>query len=108
MFSGRIIDKVFSVKSQEDLSTSHVFEAAIGLHPVPFLAKDFGNVGTPFGPMLINDGLNELQIGVSDGPFSDSQWQHDHCITEKGFGRHRKIKKVKKIFGQGRFNQKIG
>ena len=64
-------------------------------------------MGTPFGPMLINDGLNELQIGVSDGPFSDSQWQHDHCITEKGFGRQRKIKKVKKFLGRGDLTRKL-
>ena len=60
MFSEWVVDKIFSVKGQKDFSTGHVFEAAIGLHPVPLLAKDFGNVGTPFGPMLINGGLNEL------------------------------------------------
>ncbi len=67
--------------------------------------------------MLINGGLNKLYIGVGDGPFSDSQWQHNHCISEKGFGfqlveptaqrdaRGNK-KKVRKVFGNGDLTRK--
>ena len=48
-------------------------------------------------PVLIDRGLDWNDIVSGDGPFSDGQRQHDHCITEKGFGRQPKMKKSGKI-----------
>ena len=52
-------------------------------------------------PVLIYRGLDLNNISVDDGPFSDGQRQHDHCITEKGFGRQPKMKKSGKKFLKG-------
>ena len=57
-------------------------------------------------PVLIDRGLDWNDIVSGDGPFSDGQRQHDHCITEKGFGRQRKIKKSEKNFGSGDLTRK--
>ena len=38
-------------------------------------------------PKCINRGLNLNNISVGDGPFSDGNGQHTHCITEKAQGR---------------------
>ena len=46
-------------------------------------------------PMLIDRGLDLDDIVSGDGPFSDNQRQHDHCITKKGCGRQPKMKKVR-------------
>jgi hypothetical protein len=48
-------------------------------------------------PVLVDRGLDWNDIVSCDRPFSDSNGQHSHCITEKGFGRQPKIKKVEKI-----------
>ena len=48
-------------------------------------------------PVFIDRGLDWNDVVSGDGPFSDSNGQHSHCITEKGFGRQPKIKKVEKI-----------
>ncbi len=45
-------------------------------------------------PVLIDRGLNWNDVVSGDGPFSDSNGQHSHCITEKGFGRQPKMKKI--------------
>ena len=47
-------------------------------------------------PMRINRGLNLNNISVGDGPFSDGNGQHTHCITERAKGRLPKMKKSKK------------
>ena len=39
-------------------------------------------------------GLDWDDIVSGDDPFSDGQRQHDHCITEKGYGRQPKMKKI--------------
>ena len=44
-------------------------------------------------PVLIDRGLDGNDVVSGDGPFSDSNGQHSHCITEKGFGRQPKVKK---------------
>ena len=50
-------------------------------------------------PVLIDRGLDWNDVVSGDGPFSDSNGQHSHCITEKGFGRQPKMQKIgKKIF----------
>ena len=48
-------------------------------------------------PVLIDRGLDRNEVVSGDGPFSDSNGQHSHCITEKGPGRQPKIKKSGKI-----------
>jgi hypothetical protein len=53
-------------------------------------------LSTP-APVFIDRGLDWNDVVSSDGPFSDSNGQHSHCITEKGFGRQPKIKKSGKI-----------
>ena len=51
-------------------------------------------------PKRINRGLNLNNISVGDGPFSDGNGQHTHCITERAQGRQAKMKKVE-IIGEG-------
>ena len=53
-------------------------------------------LSTP-APVLIDRGLDWNDVVSGDGPFSDSNGQHSHCITEKGFGRQPKMKKSEKI-----------
>ena len=71
MFSRRIIDETLAVKRQQDFSAGHIFQAAIRLNPVPFLAKDFGDLSTAFVPVIINGSLNVFEIDWRDGSFSD-------------------------------------
>ncbi len=52
-------------------------------------------------PVFIDRGLDWNDVVSSDGPFSDSNGQHSHCITEKGFGRQPKMKKSEKKFLKG-------
>jgi hypothetical protein len=47
-------------------------------------------------PKRINGGLNLNNISVGDGPFSDGNGQHTHCITEKAQGRLSQMKKSEK------------
>ena len=49
-------------------------------------------------PVLVDRGLDMNDIVSCDSPFSDSNGQHSHCITEKGFGRQPKMKKSGKNF----------
>jgi hypothetical protein len=46
--------------------------------------------------VLIDRGLDWNDIVSGDGPFSDGQRQHSHCITEKGCGRQPKVGKNEK------------
>ena len=48
-------------------------------------------------PVFIDRGLDWNDVVSGDGPFSDSNGQHSHCITEKRFGRRPKMKKSGKI-----------
>ena len=59
-------------------------------------------------PVLIDRGLDWNDVVSGDGPFSDSNGQHSHCITEKGFGRQPKMKKSGNIFGGVEFDRRIG
>ena len=65
-----------------------------------------------FAPVLIDRGLDWNNVVSVDGPFSDSNGQHSHCITEKGFGRQPKMKKSGKKFDgvevDRRISQKLG
>ena len=59
-------------------------------------------------PVFIDCGLDWNDVVSSDGPFSNSNGQHSHCITEKGFGRQPKMKKSGNIFGEVEFDPRIG
>ncbi len=52
-------------------------------------------LSTP-APVFIDRGLDGNDVVSGDGPFSDSQRQHSHRITEKGCGRQPKMKKSEK------------
>jgi hypothetical protein len=47
-------------------------------------------------PVLVDRGLDWNDVLSGDSPFSDSQRQHIHRITEKGCGRQPKMKKSEK------------
>jgi hypothetical protein len=59
-------------------------------------------------PVLIDRGLDVNDVVSGDGPFSDNQRQHDHCITKKGRGRQPKMKKSEKFFSEMEFGWRIG
>ena len=59
-------------------------------------------------PMRINRVLDLNNISVGDGPFSDSNGQHTHCITKRARGRQPKMKKSGKNFGGVEFDRRIG
>ena len=50
-------------------------------------------------PMRINRGLDLNNVSVGDGPFSDGNGQHTHCITERAQGRQPKMGKSEKNYG---------
>jgi hypothetical protein len=58
-------------------------------------------------PVFIDRGLDWNDVVSGDGPFSDSNGQHSHCITEKGFGRHPKMKKSEKILAGCKLTAKL-
>jgi len=58
-------------------------------------------------PVFIDRGLDWNDVVSGDGPFSDSNGQHSHCITEKRFGRQPKMKKSGKNFGGEEFDRRI-
>ena len=47
-------------------------------------------------PVRIYRDLDLNNISVGDGPFSDGNGQHTHCITERARGRQHKMKKSEK------------
>ncbi len=58
-----------------------------GMEPLPLSAKDpIYMLSTPT-PVLIDRGLDWNDIVSGDGPFSESNGQHTHCITERAQGR---------------------
>ena len=59
-------------------------------------------------PVHIDRGLDWNDVVSGDGPFSDSNGQHSHCITEKGCGRQPKMKKSGKNFDGVEFDRRIG
>lgn len=48
--------------------------------------------------MLVDDRLNLGNIRGSNGPFSDSDGQHDHFISDLNRGRQKKMKELEKNF----------
>ncbi len=59
-------------------------------------------------PKRINRGLNLNNISVGDGPFSDGNGQHTHCITERAQGRQPKMGKSENNLGGVEFDRGIG
>ena len=58
-------------------------------------------------PVFIDCGLDWNDVVSGDSPFSDSNGQHSHCITEKGCGRQPKMKKSEKNFNGVEFDRRI-
>ncbi len=81
------MDQLFTVEGEEDFTTGHIFETAIGLNPVPFLAENLGDMSAAFVPMIVDGSLYELKIGFGNRSISDGDGQHNHYITEEEFGR---------------------
>ena len=94
-----------SFQSDQQLPAGHVLGSAIGLEPVPFLAKYFGDLCSAAVPIFIDNGLNKWQIGVANSSFSDGYWQHDECISEEERGRQQKMQESEKYFSR-RFENK--
>ena len=86
-------DQATAAQRQQDLAAGHVLQATIWLDPIPLSAKDPGYMFSAPAPVSIDRGLDWNDVVSGDGPFSDSNGQHFHCITEKGFGRQPKMKK---------------
>lgn len=95
-----------SLQGYHHLPAGHVLQSAIGLYPVPPLAENSGDGAAAAVPMIIDNSLNEWQIGVANGPFSDGDGQHDHRISKRILGRQQKMQ-VMKIFFQENFWQEI-
>ena len=60
-----------TLQGNQYLPTGHVLQPAVGLEPLPSLTKYLGNVGAAAVPMFIDSGLDQWQIGVGNGPFSE-------------------------------------
>ena len=88
-------DQATAAQRQQDLAAGHVLQATIWLDPIPLLTKDPGYMFSTLAPVLVDRGLDWNDVVSGDSPFSDSQRQHNHCITEKGCGRQPKIYFVK-------------
>ena len=87
-----------SLQGNHHLPAGHVLESAIGLDPVPHLAENSGDGAAAAVPMIIDNSLNEWQIGVGNSAFSDGYWQHDDCISERNLGRQHKMQGDENIF----------
>jgi hypothetical protein len=59
-------------------------------------------------PMRVNRGLDLNNVIVCDGPFSDGNGYHTHCITKNPQGRQPKIGSSENNYGGVRFDRKIG
>jgi hypothetical protein len=84
-------DKVPSIQGEQKLSAGHILEAAIGLPPVPFLAKDLRDMFSTLIPMPVDSSLNNREFSLSDGSFSYDKGQHSHCIAKRMRGRQQKM-----------------
>jgi len=60
------------LQGDQYLPASHVFQLAIGLDPVPPLAKNSGNVGAAKMPILVDKVLDIEEILAGNGSISDS------------------------------------
>ena len=58
-------------------------------------------MGAATVPMFIDNSLNEWQIGVADGPFSDGDGQHNYHISKRVEGRLQKMQDDENIFSAG-------
>ena len=96
------------LQRDQQLPAGHVLGSAIGLEPVPFLAKDFGDLGAATLPVFIDKGLNEWQIGVANSSFSDGYGQHDEYISEEEVGRQHKMQGSEKYFSRQFESKAVG
>jgi hypothetical protein len=61
-----------SLQGNHHLPAGHVLQSAIGLDPVPPLAKNSGNVGAAKMPILVDKVLDIEEILAGNGSISDS------------------------------------
>ena len=84
-------DKAFSLNGEQNFPAGHVLELAVGLAPVPLPAKDLGDMLAALIPMGVNGRLNGFKSSLVNDSFADVDGQHFHCITEKVWGRQKKM-----------------
>jgi len=99
--SGRKGNEALAFQGQQDFSTGHVLKPAIWLNPIPFFAKDFGDMSATFIPILPDNNLDQFKVALGDGPFSDGNGQHSHYISEQDRRRQQKMQRSEKIFMSG-------
>jgi len=93
-------NKAFSLQGKQKLPAGHILKTAIGLPPVPLLAKDSGNMLSALVPMTVDRGLNRRNVLFGNGSFSDGKRQHFNCISERIRGRQQKMyRNEKKVTG---------
>jgi hypothetical protein len=85
---GRKADQPFSLKGEQELSTGHLAQPAVGLDPLPPLTQNLRDVGPSPLPMLIDSGLDLGNDSRSDRLFSNSQSFHEHRIAKDNRRRH--------------------
>ena len=49
-----------------------------------------------FIPILLDSGLDQLKVGLGDGPFSDGDGQHCNCISDRNRRRQKKMHEIEK------------
>ena len=48
--------------------------------------------------MVPDSGLYQLKVGLGDGPFSDGDGQHCHCISDRNNRRQQKMHEIEKNY----------
>jgi len=64
--------KVLTFQCDQYFTVCHILEVAVSRNPVPFLAKDFGNISAALFPMFIDGSLDKVNIVLVNNSFSDS------------------------------------
>jgi len=98
MLTARQLEMPLSLQGNQHLPAGHVFQSAIGLSPVPPLAEHSGYGAAAVVPMLINNVLDDGQVGLANGPVSNGDGQHDHRISKRIRGRQLKMQGDENIF----------
>lgn len=86
--SGRKADQAFSMKREQELSTSHLAQRTVRLNPLPPLTENLRDMGPAPLPVLIDSGLDLGNDSRGDRLFSYRQRSHDHRIAKDCRRRH--------------------
>ena len=60
-----------------------------------------------FIPRPPDSGLDQLKVGLGDGPFSDGDEQHSNSISDRNRRRHKKMHEIERNL-QVEFDWKMG